>query len=105
MSWQSQDIEAAHEELFERLRDGMTVNGLSLADLMDADFNERGRAAVSEVYILLASVAAFARDEHTHVERRVKVREYMDLLAKKYLAAHPDLVREHALEMLHAEVE
>lgn len=103
MNWRQDYIERAHDYLRERLLDGKTVNGLSLADLMDCDFQDRTRAAVSEVYILLASVTAYAKDDVIHGARRARVYEYLARLADEYLKAHPDVVREQAAEMMHTE--
>lgn len=97
----SQEWHAAREDLIDRLLEGRSVDGVSMADILDAGFDANTRTEAAEVSGLLLEQIAFARDEHTYVERRVKIQEFLRARAGRWLDAHPEPIRERAWEFLH----
>lgn len=101
---------AVREELLEKLLSGRKIEGahggfMTIDGLLDCAFNDNPREMTEEVAGLLVSIIAYAKDEHTHGERRAHVEKFLSRLAEKYLDEHPDLVREVAGEWIAADRE
>lgn len=94
------DLDAAREEMIERLLDGKQVGSMTFADILDAEIDSRKRATVGEVAGHLLAIIDFARTEHEHGARRAGIEAFMRGMVERWVDTHPEKIRERAEEML-----
>lgn len=94
----------AREDMIERLMDGKQVGHVDITDLLDHDLDQ-GILTTKELAATLLNVIAYAKDEHTHVERRSKIEQRMRSMVERWVESHPDQVQIRAEEIAEAEAE
>ena len=96
-------LEVARDDMIDRLLDGKTVERVNFAGILDHELDQSRAARTDELANLLLNAIAYARDEHTHGERRAVVEKWVRGMVERWVDAHPDQIRERAKELAHEE--
>lgn len=94
------DLDAAREEMIEKLLAGKQVGSMTFADILDAELDSRTRSTVGEVAAHLLAIIDFARTEHEHGARRAGVEAWARGMVERWVDTHPEKIRERAEEMV-----
>lgn len=89
-------LDQAREEMILLLLEGKQVGRITFADILDCEVDSNVRATVADVAQHLCNIVDFARDAHTHVERRAALLGWMRGMVERWVDSHPDDVRERA---------
>lgn len=89
-------LEAAREDVLERLYRGKRVGRYCLTDIFDISAQEN--AGYWEILAIVESLACLARDENRE-ERIYDLQKQAEALVDVFINEHPELVEDRAAEM------